>query len=684
MRRLMHMRAQFRAFGRGSFRLLKPENAKIFAFLREYQDETLLIVANLSRFPQCVELDLSEFRGQVPIELFGRVKFPPIGELPYFLTLGAHSFYWFQLRWEAEEEIELSPEQLPICEVESIWPDLLSGRSKDQLESSLQPFLRRDRWFKDGTRRIHRVEMADALPLDAAAEDAVFWILLVNVEFFDHEMVAYQVPVMIADQQTARDLTGDHPSAGILHVKQAGAGSSRTLCDASWERGFWIALFKSVVRKQSISGQRGESFPIHTPEFDHADCHARIDDPADVISLQWKDSANADESSVSAVLSGRFELRLFRHLREGVNPAFELGRILNGQPVHDFVPRVYAAIDYRCENAPIQSLAILSEYRAAECSLWNYTLDELGRALERQQAAHFEEVPEFASPLCRFGKCVESTPPEKIQERFGVYLHLIGQLGRRTAELHTALASETEDSELVAQPLSELYQRSLYQSIRSSFRRSVDSLTRHRSDLQEECQPSAGRVIELQDRLLDGLRRDLGRKLDGQRIRCHGNYELQHVLFTGDDFVITGLAGMAGRPPHETRIKSSPLRDIASMICSLLAASHAALRGDSAGIVIVPDEEEHAECFLRYWFSLCVSFLVHSYSDAIKHAGLVPSDDDGLAKLLRAHLLEQLCWRLGDAIATDANQVSVPLEGMLMLADCYTEEHDERPPEQQT
>ncbi|HJU12503.1 MAG TPA: maltose alpha-D-glucosyltransferase, partial [Candidatus Binataceae bacterium] len=97
IRRLIAMRKQFRAFGRGSIEFLSPDNPRVLAFIRSYGDEQILVVANLSRFVQYVELDLSRFKGCAPIELFGRTQFPRIGELPYLLTLGPHMFDWFSI-----------------------------------------------------------------------------------------------------------------------------------------------------------------------------------------------------------------------------------------------------------------------------------------------------------------------------------------------------------------------------------------------------------------------------------------------------------------------------------------------------------------------------------------------------------------------------------------------------------
>jgi maltose alpha-D-glucosyltransferase/alpha-amylase len=104
MKRMIAVRKRYKAFGRGTIRFLHPENLKVLVYLREWDNEVLLCVVNLSRFVQYAELDLSEFDGWRPVELIGEIKFPRIGELPYFLTLGPHSFYWFRLDQHVGDE----------------------------------------------------------------------------------------------------------------------------------------------------------------------------------------------------------------------------------------------------------------------------------------------------------------------------------------------------------------------------------------------------------------------------------------------------------------------------------------------------------------------------------------------------------------------------------------------------
>src|SRR5436190_5515685 len=129
MKRLIAMRKRYKAFGRGTLEFLYPDNHRVLAFIRRYQDEVILVIANLSRFVQYAGLDLSAFKGTSPIELFGRAEFPPIPDSQYPLTLGPHSFYWFLLTPAGTGRgagTQLTTSQFV---VQSEWSNVFSGKT---------------------------------------------------------------------------------------------------------------------------------------------------------------------------------------------------------------------------------------------------------------------------------------------------------------------------------------------------------------------------------------------------------------------------------------------------------------------------------------------------------------------------------------------------------------------------
>ena len=167
MKRLIALRKRFKAFGRGTLEFLHPDNHKVLAFVRRYQDECVLVLANLSRFVQGVELDLAPYKGLVPVEIFGRTEFPVVGEAPYFVTMGPHAFYWFALEPQRLPAIALTPQEvrLPMLQITGALENLFMGESKVALEAILPTYLKERRWFGGKARKMKSVQLLEAIPV---------------------------------------------------------------------------------------------------------------------------------------------------------------------------------------------------------------------------------------------------------------------------------------------------------------------------------------------------------------------------------------------------------------------------------------------------------------------------------------------------------------------------------------
>ena len=174
---MLAVRKTSQAFGRGSRRFLRPGNRKILAYLREFGDDTILCVANLSRSAQPVELNLAPFKGRVPVEMLGRTAFPPIGDLPYLLTISAYGFYWFRLATDAERpswhEQIVSIDERPVLVLFDGWTSLFRDRvvpwrigmaekTRLQFETDTLPrFIETQRWYAAKGTPIERARIAD-------------------------------------------------------------------------------------------------------------------------------------------------------------------------------------------------------------------------------------------------------------------------------------------------------------------------------------------------------------------------------------------------------------------------------------------------------------------------------------------------------------------------------------------
>ncbi len=673
MRRIINLRKQFQAFGRGTFEVLMPDNSKVFAFLRRYEDETLLVVANLSRYAQYVELNLSEFRGQTPTELFGQAQFPPVGELPYFLTLGPHAFYWFRLQWRADEYVDHDAPELPSCRTDGDWEDVFTAGARTKLEAALAPYLRRHRWFAGKARKIQTIALLDVIKINPVGRHAAreknddgphnnsrlapMRLLLVRVNYTEGEPDTYAVPVVLADEELAGNILGDHPNAGILSIRFHGDLRQATLCEATWEHEFWRPLLDQIARRRTIKGRHGELIAAHTKAFRRLHGDGQLPPPV---------VHGGQQSNTSVVFGDQLILKLFRRLDRGHNPDLEIGKFLTERVPQPNVPDVAGAVEYRQEGGgPSMTLAILHEFRANEGDAWVYTLDELGRFIERIQSAG-EYTPSAIEEHAGLLELAQREPPPLARETIGPYLQIAELLGQRTAALHVALGSR-EDADFATEPFSKLYQRGLYQSMRMQARKSLDLLRKQADNLPDSVRENAARVIQSEPQILHYFQEILERQMTARRLRCHGDFHLGQVLFTGKDFVIIDFEGEPDKPIGERRIKRSPLRDVAGMLRSLHYASHAALLGQTPGLLVFHDHLASPESWMHFWYLWSASSFLRAYLPAAEAGDFLPGETEELHTLLRAYMLEKALYELGYELNNRPDWVSIPLESILEL-----------------
>ncbi|MBW3599079.1 MAG: putative maltokinase, partial [Planctomycetes bacterium] len=694
MRRIINIRKHYRAFGRGSFEFVKPENPKVLAYLRQFEGEALLVVANLSRFPQAAEFDLSRFRGHTPIEMFGQIRFPPIGELPYFLTLGPHSFYWFRIQQLEETPTDLPPSGLPKVRIDGDWDALFQGRSKTKLEQVLPAFLRRHRWFGGKAKTIQGAELLDWFPIEGASKSSPMRLLLVRIDYNEGEPDRYLVPTVFADEEQAANIQGDHPVGGILQVERSGRKQSAMLCEATWEREFWAPLLDSIARKRTIAGAKGELRAVQTKAFRRL--YGEGVDGAPSVH-------GGEQSNTSAVFDNRVILKLFRRLSPGVNPDLEIGRFLTEKAPLEHVPHVAGALEYVAGKGETMTAAILHQYVPNQGDAWVFTLDELSRYLERVQsepgtepgfdrltttadaerspahplrggngapAATERESPQEVVAAVKKAALLDLAdrdPPFIARELIGLYLPAAELLGQRTAEMHLALASAEADPAFTPEAFSKLYQRSLYQSMRTQARKAVDLLRKQTKRLPEALHGPAEQIAKREDAILDQFRQLVDHKIAAQRVRCHGDLHLGQVLYTGRDFAIIDFEGEPDRPVSERRIKASPLRDVAGMVRSFHYASHAARLRLAPGVAMARDAEVAVEDWLHFWYAWTTATFLRAYFRTAGAGQFLPESRDERHALLSAYLLEKALYELGYELNNRPDWANIPMEGILEL-----------------
>ncbi len=639
-RRLIALRKRFKAFGRGTIEFLYPDNRKVLAFLRRYENECVLVVANLSRFSQYVQLDLSSVRGSIPVELFGRSEFPPVGTEPYVLTLGPHGFYWFSLLSpRAETFVPLSSE-LPTL---ALPPAGLAGAIDAADASGLLPVLSEQmqtmRWFQGKARRIRGVSIEDRVTLPLADRDETAEVAFVHVDYIEDDPDDYVVPLTLA--QGGSDAIR---RASLATVQ----GETRRIVDASVLQPTHAALLDLIVNRRRVRGRRGELVGARFPVLRALLRERGVPEESRLFS--------AEQSNTSIGYGDLLVLKLFRRLEEGESLDLEIGRFLSERSF-PHAPRVAGAIEYR-RDGRTRTVGVLQEFVANEGDAWALMLDAVADAYERAATGATGSLA--AGPVTTallLDSAADPAVEEASRALAGTALEHARLLGQRTAELHLALGDGTEPA-FAPEPFTMFYQRSLYQSMRNLTGRTFQLLNTQLEKLPEEARRDAAAILGLEDRLLARFRRIIDGKLHGQRIRTHGDYHLGQVLFTGRDFVITDFEGEPARPLSERRIKRSPLRDVAGMLRSYHYAAHSSvLDSDSAAV----HERAARIPFAESWYHAMATGFLHQYLETMGDSALLPPTREEIEILLEAYLLEKAVYELAYEMNNRPTWAAIPL-----------------------
>lgn len=634
MKHLISLRKRFKAFGRGTLSFLYPDNHKVLSFIRRYEGECILVVANLSRFAQYVELDLSSFAGMVPIELFGRTEFPPIGEQPYFLTLGPYTFFWFSLATEhaIQEPIET---KLPVITVAGRWGAIFKGKAKSMLEEILPEYLKTRRWFGGKAKRIRSVEIKETIPVSHA------YIIMVQVEYVEGDSEAYT----LFFTHTA----GEHPNGAFVRVQLKDSGEEGVIYDAAMDESFCEVLLKAISRRRRFKGTTGEVMTLPTPAFRQI----WRDEPLEI------SIPNVEQSNTSLIYGERFILKIFRRIEAGINPDLEIGRFLT-EKGFAHIPQVVGAMEYRRGRDEPTTLAILQGFVPNEGDAWQYTTDILSRYFEHVLSLT-PEVRAAPPPTVPLLDLVENDFPQVVSEMIDTYMEAARLLGERTAELHIALASAPDEPDFAPEPFSMLYQRSLYQSMRSLTRQVFQLLRRRLNDLPETLQKEAKGVLEREEEVIERFRSITERRIIAMRIRCHGDYRLSQVLFTGKDFVIIDFEGDPARPLSERRIKRSPLRDVAGMTRSFHYAAYSDLL---RRVSVRPEDTALLEPWADVWYQYVSGVFLRSYLNTVGRAPFLPDGREELEILLQTFILEKAVYELGYELNNHPDWAIIPIRGI--------------------
>jgi maltose alpha-D-glucosyltransferase / alpha-amylase len=655
MRRLLALRKRWRALGEGKCKFLQPDNHKILSYVLRFQNETILVVANLSRFAQAVELDLAEFKSCVPVELFGHTEFPAITGQPYFLSLGPHDFYWFSLEQKSVPVpggADRGMPAVPKLAVRGPWQRLIGPQLEMGFETALIGFLKTQPWFA-GNRVAKSLAVLEII-LVPLADDSEIFLIFLEVEYTQGNLETYLLPLAFATGAAAEQLRQDSLKCVIAELSATNDEHGGVLYDASANNLFNDALLRLILQRRRLKGLHGSVEALRTS------IARRL---AGKKSLKM--SGEFERSGSAMVIRNTIALRLCHRLEEGVNPDLEIGRFLTAKEYAHSLP-LAGALEYSGTGRTRFTLAIANTFIPGAKNARDFTLDALSRYYDWVVTWVAQGRVSSAS-LAETATLIEQDITPEISEAIGPYLESARIIGVRTAELHLALASEPDAAAFAPEPFTTHYQRSLFQSMRNQAVQSFLSLRKQFKTLPADVLPLAQKAVSLEPMIVELYRKVLALPLAARRIRTHGNCQLDQLLWTGKDFVFFNFEGDLQTPFSVRRIKRSPLRDVAGMVGSFYYAAFDDLRQRAERGSIPQDNLPKFESWVNQWTHATSQAFLKAYFKRLDGSGLLPDRNAGLGAMLRAYLLSHLIGELGRELNNISSRVIIPLRAILGL-----------------
>ena len=661
MKRVIAMRKRFKAFSQGNIKFLYPENSKVLSFIRKYKDENILIVINLSRFSQTLDLDLKEYNGFIPEEVFSQNNFSVIKDNAYTLTLGPHNHFWFLLK-KQEITVAETLQKSPKIRLEKSWVEIFSPKFLRKLETELLPqYLRKCRWFGGKARNIRTIKISDIINLDNQNQSAKLLILVVSYSIGNAE--TYLLPISFIYSREDKVIARDFPESVIsrLYIHKSEGLLYDGVYDLHLHRLFFevIAKEKKIKNKDyTLVGRAGKKFKALLGK-----------NPLHLYSHVFK----TEQSNTSILFDDIFFMKVFRRLEEGINPDIEITKYLTEMGNCDNIPAFAGCIELEHSYRDNIFICILQKYVHSEASVWTYTQDHIKSffdlVLSRINDFKKEDAYNNKVENAAVNSGIDIIKNIRIERLIdGLFLEMVSLLGQRTGEMHEKLAEGAGNPDFKPESFSFLYQRSIYQSMGSQARFVFRLLKKQITELSETIQGEAVPILSSEREIMKRLKLILQTKYSAKKIRIHGDYHLGQVLFTGKDFVIIDFEGEPARALSERRLKRSALRDIAGMLRSFHYAAYSTLFLHKS---IREEDVSILESAAELWYAKISDVFIKAYFKSIGKAEFLPKTTKELETLLQIYLLDKAIYELGYELNNRPDWILIPLRGIRQVLDNF-------------
>jgi len=629
-KRLIAVRKSTLAFGRGTMTFIRPVNRAVLAYVRQYRDEVILCVANLSRSAQATELDLSAFKERIPLEMLGRTRFPAIGELPYMITLAPYGFYWFELQ-ERDKSEPVAPRAMQefetlVVPLGSTWVSL--ARARGVFERDVLPgHLARTRWYPEHRPDSIRPVLVSAVPFCDIGDNRP-WVVFFEARQHDRD-ARFVLPMQIEWVRFDREHFNPHAFAAVRQGARVG-----TLLDVATNPIF-IGLLLRNLRQSLIVQENGMRLEF-APTTKFADRVVREPQRIEVI--------ETNRCATTSVVDGEFVVTVHRKLETGIHPAIEVGRFLTEVAGFANTPALLGSAEAVEEGERRSTVAAVHAFVPNQGDGWALSTAYLDRFIDKRRLLTREKA----------GENEEQAP----------YLRYMAQAGKRTAELHLALASSSNLADFVPEPTEAADVARWTSAATAQADRILDALNQRRDALRESDRALVDRVLALRERLHARLTGLLPSDIGGSNIRLHGDFRLGRLLIVKDDIFIAGFDGDEGRPLDQRRRKAPAARDIAGLIRSIDQSVAAAF---DRALQVAPDEQGKLAAALASWRDRAAGTFLAFYQEAMSTRRLWPADPHATDALVNFFLLERILGEIEDALVHRVEWLRNPLNAMLRI-----------------
>jgi maltose alpha-D-glucosyltransferase/alpha-amylase len=637
-KRLISVRKSTLAFGRGTMTFIRAGNRSVLCYIRQYGDEVILCVANLSRSAQATELDLSAWKDRIPLEMLGRTNFPAIGELPYMITLAPYGFYWFQLKIPDVSSRVAKPTLVPefetlVVPLGATWMSL--ERTRGVFERDVLPsHLARTRWYPERSARAIQTRLTSAIPFCNIGDNRPW---LAFFETAQHGVTSrYVLPMQIEWVRFDRERYNPRAFAAVRQGAREG-----TLLDVATDSIFISLLLYNLRNADTV--EEGDSRLEFRPT-------AKLGEKP-VKPLEHIRAVETEQSNSTALVDSDYVVKIYRKLQTGINPEIEVGRFLTDVAGFANTPALLGSVEL-IEGEQRSAIGIIHAFVENQGDAWTVTSAYLDRFVEEQRLLASAE---------HAGNSEEQVP----------YLRYMAQTGRRVAEMHVALASHDDVEGFKPEPTTSGDILQWIDEIAVRGEHVFAALQQRRSSAKEADRGLIDQVAALRTSLRNRLQAMLPENVDGMKIRHHGDFHLGQMLIVKDDIFIIDFEGEPRRSMDERRRKAPAARDVAGLIRSIDYSATAALE---RAFKMAPDESGKLAAALDNWRERATAAFLGAYRESMSDARLWPADAATAQGLLKFFLLEKAIYEIEYELAHRPDWLRVPLAGTLRILSEQTEE----------